>query len=275
MIISKRIIVLCLITCLFVSISFSQQKSGHYKFSHKKESEHFIFYWNEGDEVNIKSQECFYKYIVKLFKIKPEKREKITYWKFRTREEIERKTSFFADGFADIHLKKIGSINPWENHELIHILQFNYLKPSIVFFDEGLAVAFQIDPSKNCYTPYMKTKQGNVMPLNEYLRIIIKEGKYINLENILTNNAFRNRTGEGPYIAYAEAGGFTKYLIDTYGLEAFFQLLKVLNIESMKQSYLSLIGLQSLTIKQKIIQVYNLSLEILEKQWLDSLKKGN
>lgn len=257
----KRLFVLCLIVFLLFLPSRAQQDTNYSEFTEKEENEHFIFYYCQGDGVDAESQECFYNYIVKLFKIKPIEGEKITYWKFRNSTHLEQKTGFEnTGGLAYRSQKMIKSTYSWENHELIHILQYHYLGWSTDFFNEGLAMAFQIDPLKKRYVSDAKFT-AEKMSLNQYLKIKIEEKKYIKLERIITTEGFRACKEEYELIAYVEVGSFVRYLIDKYGLKKFFQFLKITDEDSWAS-----------TIKENLIKIYNLSLEILEKDWLNYLE---
>lgn len=257
----KRLFVLCLIIFLLFLPNLAQQDTDYSEFTKKEESEHFIFYYCPGDEVDVESQECFYRYIVKLFKIKPIDGERMTYWKFRNPAHLKQKTGLEnVGGLAYRFQKMIKSTYFWENHELIHILQFNYFNWSTSFFNEGLAMAFQVDPLKKRYVPYVKFT-AEEMPLNQYLKIKIEEKKYIKLEKIITTEGFEVCQEEDELIAYVEAGSFARYLIDKYGLKKFFQFLKITHEYDWPS-----------TIRENLIKIYKLPLETLEKQWLDYLE---
>lgn len=252
-------------------------------FEKKIETKHFVFYVPKGDEVNAAAQEQFYEYITDLFEVEPEK--KIIYIKCRDSEHLAKITglkisgnNIVLAGAATKYKKKNGNLVPtivsieeWENHELVHILQRSISK-STEFFNEGLAMAYQIDPFRNIYFPYIRRWLRLSEPsINLYLqRGIIEYGEYISISEILTSKEFRalgdQITEKGInklIIAFTEAGSFVKYLIDNYELETFFQFLKLSDYSDSKAE-----------VEEKFLKVYEISIQEMEEQWLSFLEQN-
>lgn len=241
-------------------------------FDKKIETKHFIFYMRKKEKVDTAAQEQFYEYIAKLFKAEPEK--KIIYIKCRDSEEVKKITGRWAAAIAYTWKYVIISPEEWENHELIHMFQ-DLIGESTSFFREGLAVAFQIDLARNILYPYPHYERQLEPPhIHYYLQNkIIRYGKYIDIKKVLTLENFRanekqiikigNRKFYRTNIVYLEAGSFVRYLIDTCGLEKFFQFLKFSDYLDSKE----------LT-EEKFLKVYDFPICEIERQWLNFLKQN-
>lgn len=249
----------------------------------KIEIEHFVFYASEEKEVDIESQERFYKYVAKLFEIEPE--EKITYIKCKNSEHIQKimgKEIKGIDGYSGGYKDKnknyvplILSTKEWENHELIHTFQ-HLISETTSFFCEGLATAYEIDISKTGHPspPYVRWFPGK-LSLNWYLQnlIIKREQQYIDITEILTSEDFEIDGHriikiwlDDLYrlnIVYIEAGSFVRYLLDSYGLKTFFRFLKISDPSDSK-----------LEIEKKFLKIYGISIREIEKQWLNFLREN-
>lgn len=236
-----------------------------YRLFEKMETEHFVFYVPKGDKVNPAKQEDIYKNITALFKIEP--KEKIVYIKCKSREDVQKITGqamFFAAAYTDPYpVNTIISYRQWDDHELVHIIQ-GLISRSTVFFEEGLAKAHQ----SSSYL--FNDPQGNFF-LHSYVQNrIIEDGHYISITKMLTSKKFRALTKKGGIrsllrgVMYNEAGSFVRYLIDNYGRhEIFFQFLRLSNFSNSKTE-----------IEEKFLKVYDLSIQEMEKQWLDFLKQN-
>lgn len=237
-----------------------------YKSFRKIESEHFIFYVPKEDKVDITTQEWFYRYITTLFGVEPE--EKIIYLKCKSIDvgKITGAKNLIGRACFDKKKNTIISEREWESHELVHITQM-LVSESTVFFDEGLARAYQIS-SFDLYVRNREPLDFHRDFLHSYLQnTIIKRGYYISITKILTSKKFRAPQHEIMNlflgITYNEAGSFVRYLIDTYGLEVFFQFLKLSDYSDSRSE-----------IEEKLLKVYGFSVQEMEKQWLEFLKEN-
>lgn len=245
------------------------------RFDKKIETEHFIFYLHKEDNVDLLAQEYFYEYITNLFGTNF--KDKIIYVKCRDDKDFkkvwggESNRGVSIGGVAGEYRDKNGNLVPiiiskkeWENHELVHILQPQDCR-STTFFNEGLAVAFSINPLKNDYIPLHRWCWDMSIPIVYLKPWVIEQGDYINLDEILTSKEFEVVAGlfTTTTAAYLEAGSFTKYLIDNYGLETLFRLLKISNYSDSKSE-----------IEEKFLKVYEISIQEMEKRWLKFVKEN-
>lgn len=232
-----------------------------YKSFRKIESEHFIFYVPKEDKVDITTQEWFYRYITTLFGVEPE--EKIIYLKCGASINEITGSSYLIVARAYLDKNIIISTNEWESHELIHIIQYLISGYDPIFFSEGLAVAYEM------IIPREKFINIHRDAIHEYVQeMLIKDNSYISITKILTSKKFEAVNNDiimGLLLGahYYEAGSFVRYLIDVYGLEKFFQFLKLSNYWDSKSE-----------IKKKFLIVYNFSIQEVEKQWLEFLKEN-
>lgn len=269
------LLVLLLSGCIHISgHRLYLETNWQQEFEKKIETKHFVFYIPKGDKVDITAQEQFYEYITGLFGI--ESKDKIIYVKCRDDKDMKRvwgdeNNGIKIGGVAGEYNEKNGNLVPiiistkeWENHELVHVLQPPDSK-STTFFNEGLAVAFSINPLKNNYIPSHRLMFDLSIPITFLQPLIIEKGDYISIDEILTSEEFEVVSGLflTTTTAYLEAGSFVRYLIDVYGLEKFFQFLKLSDYLDSKE----------LT-KEKFLKIYDISIQEMEKQWLDFLKEN-
>ncbi|OEH94185.1 hypothetical protein [Bacillus solimangrovi] len=136
-------------------------------------------------------------------------------------------------------------------HELTHAMlgyQFGGY-----FTQEGLAVYIQ-----NKYGEFgYPSSDISIHSLMSYFK---ENNKYIPLETLMNEELVSNFGGKYAnevlqWMAYTEAGSFTEYLIDEYGLEMFMQLYNQPELAS------------------KVEEVYKKPLSQLEEEWLNFIKK--
>lgn len=86
----------------------------------------------------------------------------------------------------------------------------------------------------------------------EWVKIFIKNNKFIKIKNLIKNDFFVNHSDE---ITYPIAGAFIKYLIDNYG----------------KDLFISIYMYKGDDLLRKIEKSYSNKIEIIEKEFLKSL----
>ncbi|MCD6329454.1 MAG: hypothetical protein ACTSQ8_26160 [Candidatus Helarchaeota archaeon] len=209
------------------------------------ETEHFIFYYADGDYVESTWQEVYHEWAVsELQVIIP---CKINYYKYWDITHLERMTGINYC-FAEPDTFAVHTIWPTDNHECVHLYTSLIGRPSD-FFNEGIAVAFQTDPYNNDYTA-----RWNGMPVHYWGKKYKDEEALIPLDNLLETEDFRAYDG---VITYPEAGSFMKFMIDSYGLDQMKSFFEIGDRYHSKE-----------TIKLNFVSVYNFSINKAEEEWL-------
>lgn len=215
----------------------------------KYSSEHYDFYFfresvAERDINSIaKLQEDCYKKICEVLNIKPEIR--IQYYLINNRELVG---EIYGDnepcnGFAkppnEIYAVYNDDIKCVGYHEDAHILSYTINIPNSFFIKEGLAMYFD--------------KSWGIKTNEEWVRHLLIGNKYINLRELFDNSFFMINADS---ITYPIAGAFTRFLIDTFGIEKYLLLYKAIDDDFLK------------TIKE----IYLKEIEEIELDFLLSLK---
>ena len=100
-------------------------------------------------------------------------------------------------------------------HEMTHILMRSYGDPPALF-NEGAAVYM----SERMGAKALRYLGGGDSSVHERATQLKREGTWIPLRELLTYNEIGSKESRPP-IAYAEAGSFVRFLIDTYGKDKF------------------------------------------------------
>lgn len=253
----------------------------------KIETKHFVFYASKGEGVDTESQEKFYEYLANLFRIEP--KEKIIYIKCRDNkhlvkivgvENADENTGGIAlcqrtEEWNRIFI--IITISDWESHELVHIFHALIGGVSLPFFKEGLAVAHQINLRFYNHSDSLISSllNSNSLRCHWLQNEIIESGEYISIGEILAPEDFESlrmqKSEMGNYckidIAYIEAGCFVRYLIDHCGFEKFFRFLKLSDVLDPESEEIKS------EIEEKFLEVYSISIQGMEIQWLNFLKE--
>jgi len=224
------------------------------------ETESYIFYFAAGDSVEFDRCEAYAQWGMEYLGVTLPK--KIEYYKFRSYEEMGEALPSPAGGWAFSENVAFATMWTWHNHECMHILAYwwtngNY-PPS--FFMEGMAVAHEYDPYNDDWiSRWNRAEIGE--PWLDIVKQLNAEGKLYSIEDILESQSFwDNIEQEEERIAYTQAGMFTVYLIETYGLEKFKEVYSSLDYDDTLQ-----------VILDQFISTYGISLETLEQDWLDIL----
>ena len=189
----------------------------------KKETAHYIFYFNEKskaeqdiDEIASYQEECFGK-ICSVLKVVPP--FKIEYYLCNTPEEVGNFCGEICgdydpcNGFADTPNKVYAVYNADIQcigfHEDAHLISYLINRPECVAIREGLAMYFD------------KTWWGisNAKWAADFLR----EGKYLSIEKLLDEDIFYS---EDCAVTYPIIGAFTEWLIETYGIDKYISFYK-------------------------------------------------
>jgi hypothetical protein len=168
------------------------------------QSEHFVFHLTPGDVVAPDRAEAYYDWVsAKLQLAAPT----IQYFKYTDRAQMRRLTGQSANGWADPEHLAVHSIFPWEAHESVHVYSAQIGRPSD-FFNEGLAVAFSVDPLAGQFEP---TYDGT-NSVHDWARSHVSDLPPIT--TIVTTSAFR---ALNEFEGYQTAGSFLDFLVRTYG----------------------------------------------------------
>ncbi|MDH4271234.1 MAG: hypothetical protein OEW18_04580 [Candidatus Aminicenantes bacterium] len=210
-------------------------------------SEHFVFHYSSGDFVEPARAEAYHEWAVSFLGVVCPK--KIDYFKFKDRQQMYRITGGAATGFADFDNYEVWTYLPWLNHECMHLYSMLVGHP-IHLFEEGLAVACQIDPYDNDF----EAREKNGEKVHDIVRRYRAEGRLYPLENILD----RDRWLSSDFTTtYPQAGSFVRFLIDTHGIERMKEIFRQVGANDSRDE-----------IKQKFLTIYGFSLDQAEAVWL-------
>lgn len=218
------------------------------------ETQNFIFYYSPGDFVYAERSEAFHEWAVSFLNVSCPK--KIEYYKYKDREQQKRITGSTSTGWAITDSFEVHTSLPWMNHECTHLYTSLIGRPSI-FFNEGIAVALQVDPYNNDFV----AREKNGEPIHSIVKRYKNEGVLYPVENIIDLSGF---TDNDYIITYPEAGSFVRYLLDTYG------------ITNLKAIFTSVSRYDSKeVIKDKFLSIYGISVAEVEAEWLIFLDNFN
>ena len=166
----------------------------------------------------------------------------------------------FADGATMVEVYgEEGRLDPY--HETTHVIMGSVGNPPAMF-NEGFAVYM----SYHLGAPPLKNLGGGDASLYERVRGLKKSGQWIALEELLTYTEIGS-TRTRPFISYAEAGAFVKFLIDTYGKEKFLKAYGQLTNSGRRSA-------QERN-RKTLKRIYSRSLQELESEWEKAFAAGN
>jgi hypothetical protein len=177
-------------------------------------SEHFVFHYAPGDGVDVARAEAFYAWISARLALDLD--HPIQFYKFQNTEQKVSLTSDGGNARAYPDTNSVCTIWTWDNHEVTHLLTYR-LGTAVALFNEGIAVANQVDPLDNSYTPYW-----SVLPLRDTARDLLGADEVPALASILDSDDFRAADAN---ITYVVAGSFVEYLLEQYGVQTVLGLL--------------------------------------------------
>lgn len=169
---------------------------------------HFDFYFSQGDTVDAAWQEAFHEWATRELQVTITRR--ITYYKYMTPAHMLalHNGPGNINAWADPDRYLVHTIWPTDNHETIHLYSSTFGRATSLF-NEGLAVAYQVDPVRGDLTPRWNNR--HVHDIAYSLRL---QGRLVPLARMLTIDGFRAIDSQ---VSYPEAGSFVRYLLDLQG----------------------------------------------------------
>jgi hypothetical protein len=173
------------------------------------ETASLVFRFSAGDSVDSSWQQQYHDWATAQLDVTIS--GKIRYNKYRDNAQMN---AVMGRGccFAEPATLTVHTLWPRDNHEVVHIYADRIGSPTN-FLSEGLAVAFQVDPTSGDLTP-----RWNGIPLHGHARVFRQGGQLIPVADMLTTSDFRRHATS---LSYPQAGSFAWYLIESYGLNAF------------------------------------------------------
>lgn len=138
-------------------------------------------------------------------------------------------------------------------HEITHILMGPYGKPPAVF-DEGIAVYM----SERLGAPALRNLGGGNRTIYAQVRNLRQKGEWISLKELLSYTNIGSQ-GSRTGLAYAEAGAFVKFLIETFGKDKFLDAYK--KLENPEDPGICRQN------QEELERIYGCSLQKLEGDW--------
>jgi hypothetical protein len=118
-----------------------------------------------------------------------------------------------ANAFAEPELWRFHTIFSYDNHEVVHVYSILVGRPSD-FFNEGIAVSFQVDPGRGDFVV-----RYNGVQVHDACRGYLAAGTLpLPLSRYVTTEGFRGI--QDTAISYRMAGSFVLYLTERFGLAA-------------------------------------------------------
>lgn len=210
-----------------------------------QQSPHYTFHYTPGDTVDSAHQEAFYDWDTAHLSLNLSTR--IQYYKFIDAGQKRQLTGNAGHGEADPTTFSIFIIWPWDNHETTHILTAQLGTPCAMI-NEGIAVANQIDPLDDSYTP-----AWNGQPLHALAQQLLQQGTLPSLPSMAESDSFRALDSNTSYPA---AGSFILYLSDKYGVPQVLQLFPGATYTD-----------PAATTEARFKQVFGISLTQAEQDW--------
>ncbi len=206
------------------------------------------YYHEAGDTIDVPRQEAFNAWAVDRLAISLP--QKVEYRKYLSRDAMGRYTGYAnTNGFAEPSLWRFHTIWPFDNHEVVHVFTAVIGRPSD-FFNEGIAVSFQVDPARGDFVVKFHGQQ-----VHEASRAYLRAGVLpMPLSRFVTTSGFRSITDET--MSYRMAGSFVLHLTERAGLPAMLTFMRVNNPEESLNA-----------IRDRLQSVFGASLEELESGW--------
>jgi hypothetical protein len=216
--------------------------------SERRATAHFDFAWAAGDRVDAEWQEAFHDWATRELQVTITRR--ISYSKYLSPAHML--ALHYGPGnvnaWADPDLFTVHSIWPTDNHEVIHLYASTFGRATSLL-NEGLAVAYQVDPIRNDMTPRWNNR--HVHDVSAGWR---RQGRLVALARMLTIDEFRAADSQ---VSYPAAGSFVRFLLDTHGGVP---RIKALFGRSTQRD-------PPETTRRNIEEVYGKGLEVLEAEW--------
>ncbi len=218
------------------------------------ETAHFVFHYAPGNTADASWEETYHVWATGRLGLTLS--QKIGYYRYQSRQDVGDHTgNYNTNGFADPIRMEIHTLWGTDNHEVVHLYMSTFGQ-STSLFSEGIAVAFQTDPSHGD-----SRSMFNGVEVHQACRDYLATGQLVlPLDRIVENSGFRAITDAT--LAYREAGSFVRFLIDRYGLDRFIAFYKSgVTLNDTKD-----------VIKPRFAGAIGVSLEDAEAAWLEFLK---
>jgi hypothetical protein len=169
---------------------------------------HFDYHYSQGDAVDAAWQEAFHEWATRELRVSVTRR--ITYYKYMSPAHMLalHNGPGNVNAWADPDRFVLHTIWPTDSHETIHLYASLFGRATSLF-NEGLAVAFQVDPVRGDMTP-----RWNNRHVHDVTRSLRQQGRLPPLDALLTLDAFRRADSQ---MSYPAAGSFVRYLLDSHG----------------------------------------------------------
>jgi hypothetical protein len=212
-----------------------------------QDSANFTFHYSAGDSVDPQHEEAWYAWAVSHLGVTSP--QKIQYYKYTSTFQMQQITGMAANGWADPPSFSVHTIFPWMGHEVVHVLTAVVGRPSD-FFNEGIAVSMQVDPSASDPTRAL----WNGVPLDAIAGAALAGGRLPHVQNMAVTSSFRVIPDTD---GYPWAGSFLQFLVTSYGTP---KTLDFFRGGGGRDESLS-------TISSRFEQVYGISLTDADLNW--------
>ena len=210
------------------------------------ESASYVFRYAAGDGVDAAWQQAFHDWAVAALQVSVP--ERVTYNKYLSRTHMGDLTGHYTtNGFAEPEQMALHTLWRRDNHEPVHVYSARFGSP-VALFNEGLAVAFQVDPVAGDFVP-----RWSGTPIHDLARQFRQQNRLIPLGALLATDDFRKADSN---LTYPEAGSFIRYMLDVYGLEAIKRLFQRGNPADSADA-----------VRQQFFAVYGRSIADVERDW--------
>lgn len=209
---------------------------------------HFEFRYSRGDSIDTAWQEAFHEWATRELQVTVTR--PIVYSKYLS--PMHMLALHYGPGnvnaWADPDLFTVHTIWPTDNHETIHLYSSTIGRMTSLF-NEGLAVAFQVDPMRGDMTP-----RWNNRHVHDIAASLRASGRLVPLGSVLTIDAWR---GLDSQVSYPMAGSFVRFLLDAHG-----------GIGPIRQLFAGSTQTDAPTlVRSKFEAAYGRTLEALEADW--------
>jgi hypothetical protein len=174
----------------------------------RHDSANFTFHYSAGDSVDPQHEEVWYAWAVAHLGVSSP--QKIQYYKYTSTVQMQQITGTAANGWADPPSFSVHTIFAWQGHEVVHVLTAVVGRPSD-FFNEGIAVSMQVDPSASDPTE----ARWNGQPPDATTRAAMAQGRLPHVQDMADTQSFRVIPDVD---GYPWAGSFLQWLVTTYGM---------------------------------------------------------
>lgn len=217
-----------------------------------RETASMRYFHEPGDTIDVDRQEAFNAWMLGRLGVQPP--QPVEYRKYLSREAMGRYTgNAGTNGFAEPERWRFHTIWPYDNHEVVHVYSAMIGRPSD-FFNEGLAVSFQVDPARSDFTVRFNGQQ-----VHEACRAYLAAATLpLPLSRSVTTEGFRSI--QDSVLSYRMAGSFVLYLTERFGLPAVLGFFR----GAAREDSLT-------TTRARLQAAFAVTLEEAEAGWLDAL----